>query len=132
MSDPVKVLGDKIAQFRLQLANIPDAVIPSVVSALADEQTKTIAAGQDAYGSPWTPKKKADGAFTFVKPEDIQVGAVGRIVFIRIKSRVPVLHHFGYAKGNIARGVIPSGRMPSAWSKRILDIANRAFREAAA
>lgn len=130
MADPFKVLADKIAQFRFSVADIPDAMIPDVVSAIAAEQTKTIDASQDAYGVPWAPKKSGDPAFSFVSSSDVQVGAAGRVVFIRIKSRVPVLHHFGHAKGHVTRAVIPVAKMPPAWSRRLLDIANRKFAEA--
>lgn len=130
MADPFKVLADKIAQFRFSVADIPDAMIPDVVSAIAAEQTKTIDASQDAYGVPWPAKKSGDPAFSFVSSSDVQVGAAGRVVFIRLKSRVPVLHHLGYAKGHTARAVIPVAKMPPAWSRRLIDIANRKFAEA--
>lgn len=129
MADPFTILADKIAQFRVQVAGIPEAMMPELVSAIASEQGKTIGAGQDAYGVAW-PANKDGSKFTFVAVSDVVVGAVARIVFVRLKSRVPVLHHYGYAKGHVMRSVIPTKTLPKAWSNRILAIANREFEKA--
>ncbi len=137
MADPnasaFAVLDDKIAQFRVKLADVPDAVVEDVAGIINEEQRRTVAAKVDAYGNAWQPKKRDDGAFRFVEPTDIVTGSIGRTIITRIKTRVAVLHHLGYARGNVTRRVIPyNGKIPPKWSSRIRERVLRAFREATA
>jgi hypothetical protein len=131
-----QVLEDKIAQFRFKVADVADDVVEDVADIINTEQRKTIAAKVDPYGKAWPakqPKKGDDGAFRFVEPGDVVVGAIGRTIITRIKSRVPVLHHLGYARGEVVRRVIPvGGKIPPRWSERIRERVLRAFREATA
>jgi hypothetical protein len=137
MADPnasaFAVLEDKIAQYRVKLADVPDDVVEDVADIINEEQRRTISAKVDAYGNAWTDKKVADGAFRFVAPTDVVTGAIGRTIVTRIKSRVAVLHHLGYARGNVTRRVIPyNGKIPPRWSARIRERVLRAFKEATA
>lgn len=125
------VLEDKIAQYRVKLADVPDSVVEDVAGILDEEQRRTIAAKVDAYGQPWTPKKRDDGPFRFVEPGDVVTGAIGRTIITRIKTRHVVLHHLGYARGDVVRHVIPVGKIPPRWAARIKARVLRAFREAA-
>ena len=127
-----QALEDKIAQFRFRLADVPDDVVEDVAKIIDSEQRSTIAAKVDAYGQPWKAKKVDDGPFTFVKPSDVVTGAIGRTIITRIKTREAVLHHLGYARGNVVRRIIPVGKIPPKWSARIKERVLRAFREAAA
>lgn len=127
-----QILEDKIAQFRFKVADVPEAVVDDVAQIINQEQRRTIAAQVDAYGQPWKAKKDADPDFDFVKPEDVVVGAIGRTIITRIRTRVAVLHHLGYARGNVIRRVIPVGsKIPARWAARIKERVLRAFREAA-
>lgn len=126
-----QVLEDKIAQFRVKLADVPDDVVEDVAKIIDDEQRRTIAAKVDAYGQPWPAKKRDDGQpFKFVSPSDVVTGAIGRTIITRIKTRHVVLHHLGYAKGDTVRRVIPVGKIPPRWSARIKERVLEAFREA--
>lgn len=127
-----QVLEDKIAQFRVKLADVADDVVGDVAQIIDEEQRRTIAAKVDAYGNPWTSKKVDDGPFKFVQPSDVVTGAIGRTIITRIKTRPVVLHHLGYARGHVVRRVIPVGKIPTKWSERIKERVLRAFREATA
>ena len=135
MADPndaaFAALDDKIAQYRIQLANVTDDVVDDVAKIINEEQRRTIAAKVDAYGKPWMPKKTDDGPFRFVSPDDVVVGAIGRTIITRIKTRHVVLHHLGYARGETVRRVIPVGKIPPAWSARIRERVMKAFEGAA-
>lgn len=125
-----QVLEDKIAQFRVKLAHVADDVVDDVAKIIDEEQRRTITAKTDAYGKPWTPKKVDDGPFRFVKPDDVVTGAIGRTIITRIRTRSVVLHHLGYARGEVVRRVIPVGKIPPKWAARIKERVLRAFREA--
>ncbi len=147
MADPnasaFAVLDDKIAQFRFKVADVPEAVVADVAKIIDDEQHRTMAAGQDAYGKPWQDKKDGQ-SFKFAQPFDVTTGALGRVIITRIRTRHTVLHHLGVAKGYKgggreqgapipARQVIPvDGKIPTRWSERIRERVLRAFREATA
>jgi len=137
----LQVLEDKIAQYRIRLADVADDVVDDVAKIIDEEQHRTMAAGQDAYGKPWQSKK--DGkSFRFALPYDVTTGAIGRVIITRIRTRHTVLHHLGVAKGYKgggreqgapipARQVIPvGGKIPPRWSQRIKERVLRAFQEA--
>ncbi len=135
MADPnasaFAVLEGKIAAFRVKLADVPDDVVDDVAGIIDEEQRRTIAAKVDAYGAPWPEKKRNDGEFRFVAPGDVVTGAIGRTIITRIRTRHVVLHHLGYARGDVVRRVIPyGGKIPPRWSARIKERVLRAFREA--
>ncbi len=126
------VLEDKIAMFRIRLADVPESVVGEVVR-IADSETKaTITAGTDAYGKPWPTKKDGTRDFAFVKPGDIVVGSIGRTVITRIRVRHVVLHHLGYARGHTRRGVIPTKAIPQRMGARIKAAILTEFRKAVA
>lgn len=141
-----QVLEDKILQLRIKVADVPDDVVPEIAKIIDTEQKRTIAAGQDAYGTPWAPKKRDDGDFRFVTPSDVVTGSIGRTIITRIRRRVPVLHHMGAANGYKAGGsrrtkggkvparhIIPlHGKLPPKWAALIKERVLRAFREATA
>ena len=136
-----RALEDKIAQFRFKVADVPEAVVDDVAKIIDEEQHRTMAAGQDAYGKPWAAKK--DGkSFRFAKPFDVTTGAIGRTIVTRIRTRHTVLHHLGVANGYKgggreqgapipARQVIPlGGKIPARWAERIRERVLRALQEA--
>jgi hypothetical protein len=147
-----RVLDTKIAMFGL-VADVPTTCVPAVAAAIEKESHRTIAAGTTPDGVAWAPKK--DGKdFKFVKASDIAVGAIGRIIITRIKTRHVVLHHLGYAWGYrggvvksalkavgistsdtgaiVARQVIPTaGRIPRTMSAVIKQAVLLEFQKAA-
>lgn len=123
------VLEDKIAQFRVKLADVTDECVDDVAKVIDSETKRTISAHTDAYGTPWTPKKSGE-EFKFATPSDVVTGAIGRTIITRIKTRHVVLHHLGYAKGNVRRPVIPVGKIPPRMLARIKATVLEHFRKA--
>lgn len=135
MSDPnaagFAALEDKIAMFRVRMANVTDECVADVAAVMSSEKDRTIGAQTDAYGVPWKPKKVDDGAFRFVKASDVVIGSIGKTIIMRIRPRVVVLHHNGFAKGDIARPVIPvGGKIPPRMATRIKATVLAHFRKA--
>jgi hypothetical protein len=123
-----RVLDSKIAMLAI-VGNLPDTCVPAVAVAIDLETKRTITASTTPYGVAWKPKK--DGkAFSFVKTSDVITDHIGRTIFTRIKIRHVVLHHLGYAKGEIERQVIPSGRIPATMSAAIKRAVVREFEKA--
>lgn len=118
MSDGLRVLKNKIAMFRV-LADVPDSAVPLVAAVIDRETKRTIAAGSDAYGNAWPAKKVGGSDFTFAKPSDLVTGSIGRTIITRIKTRHTVLHHNGYARGEVVRRVIPIDVIPPAMAREI-------------
>ena len=118
MSDGLRVLNSKIAMLRV-VADIPDSAVPAVEATIDRETKRTIAAAQNAYGRAWPVKKVGGSDFSFVKASDIVTGSIGRTIITRIKTRVAVLHHLGYARGEVRRGVIPVDTIPPVMAREI-------------
>ena len=106
-----RALDSRIAMLKI-VADLPDECVPAVADAIDKETKRTIVASTDPDGVPWKPKQDG-GGFRFVTPSDIVTGAIGRTIITRIKTRHVVLHHLGYARGDVERRVIPVGRIPS-------------------
>lgn len=122
-----RALDSQIGMLKV-LVDLPDECVPVVADAMERETHRTIRAATDPDGKPWPPKKDGTG-FTFVKPSDIVVGAAGRIIITRIKTRPVVLHNNGYARGDIVRRVIPSKRIPAPMAAAMRRACEAKFRE---
>jgi len=119
------------AQRYLALDGIASRAAPDIADALRKELDATVGAGTDSYGAPW--RLTADGERPLQHAADaIRIAAVGDKVIVRLTGP-EARHHRGWARGGIARPVIPTGLLPPKWSARVLEIMKELFeRETAA
>lgn len=121
----------------LVFASVPEEALADIGQILREHVVAAVEAGTDPYDRPWTPKKpRAERGwspeFRFVAESDIAVKRSGkRKVEVILSRRVPVLHHYGYAAGNIRRGVLPTKRIPRAALAKIKAAVERRMADAA-
>lgn len=73
--------------------------------------------GLDAYGMTMA-KRQVDGKPAMVGAFDkyVRVDPVGNVVLLRLRGKVPVLHHHGDGRGkDIKRRLIPVSTIPVHW-----------------
>lgn len=103
--------------------------ISRVAAESADEIEKQLKSdldsGLDAYGLPMA-KRQVDGKPAMVGAFDkyVRVDPIGNTVLIRLRGKVPVLHHHGDGKGkDIKRRLIPVSLIPVHWIPKIRKVA---------
>lgn len=122
-------LDGQIKKF-LAFGKLPDDMGPKAEAIVSSEIARTITAGTDAYGTPWSPKKAGeDGGWKFVKPGDVATTRAGLTITAKIVSRTAYLHHAGIAKGHVRRQIIPTKKLPRRMADRLREAATATFRE---
>lgn len=131
MADASSEIDALILRLRARFAAIPRAFRAEAAREIKAEQDKTIRAEQDAYGAPWEPKHAGEGKFEFAKPADVIVTPSTNGIRVAVVDKVAALHHRGRAAGAIKRAIIPENRkVPAAWNRRLVTLAERLFAEA--
>jgi hypothetical protein len=116
--DDFQILDDHIARLRV-LVDLPKDGADRAAGLIRTEIGRQVAAGTDPEGKPWAPRK-ADGAQPLVNAaKDIRVAGYENLIVVRILARELVLHHYGYARGNVRRQIIPIGKLPDSWASAI-------------
>lgn len=131
MADVSTAIDELVLRLRARFAAIPREFRAEAARQIKAEQDRTIRAAQDAYGTPWEPKHVGEGDFEFAQPADVTVTPASNGIRVAVVGKVAALHHRGRAKGAIKRGIIPENRkVPAAWNRRLVTLAEKLFTEA--
>lgn len=103
-------LDAMIAKIR-RIPEIAKRAAPSVAEVVRESILETIAAGTDASGKPWEPRKADGGKPLANAAKRLKVAAVGTRIIAGITGP-EARHHRGVARGGIIRGILPVSLTP--------------------
>jgi len=100
---------------------------PELAKELQEETQDNIVRGVDPDGKPWLRTK--DGAQPLRNAgKAVSTKAVGNVIIQRVEG-VEAKHHKGAVKGGEKRPIIPSRKMPRAFSRACAKVFGKHFRE---
>lgn len=103
-------LDAMIAKIR-RVPQIAKRAAPDVAEAMRKAILETVAAGTDADGKPWAPRKEDGGRPLENAASSVRVAAIGTRILARVTGP-EARHHLGRARGGTMRGVIPTRLTP--------------------
>jgi len=112
-----------------RLRKLPDLArqcAPECARVVEAEIARTAAAGTDAYGKPWAPKKDGSGKPLAHAIDAVGVAAVGTSIVVRVTG-VEARHHLGRVKGGTQRAIIPTKDIPQPMAAALRGVINKAF-----
>lgn len=105
MADAIKMLEGKIKTLR-SLEFVNEQASSEVAEIIRGELAKQVAEGRAPDGELWD--RRADGKQALASAMDgIRMTSLKNVVTARITKRHLVLHHYGYARGNVKRPILP-------------------------
>lgn len=106
MVDGLKILDEKIAVLR-GLSSFGEKATRDVAQIVWDDIKENVEAGRDPDGKPWDRRQDGERALRTAM-DGLRMDVHGQTIVVRITKRHLVLHHHGYARGNVQRRIIPT------------------------
>lgn len=105
MADAMQVIEGHIKTLR-SLEFVNEQASREIAEIIRGELAKQVAEGRAPDGELW--ERRADGKQALASAMDgIRMTTLKNVVTARITKRHLVLHHFGYARGNVKRPILP-------------------------
>ncbi len=111
-----------------KVQKIDTTAAPAVAEAVADDARRTIGAGIGPDGTPWAPLKATGGRALVNAAEALTVKAIGSLVLMQL-SGPEARHHRGFARGGVARQIIPTRGIPDPMIRAIRKVLAVQFRD---
>lgn len=111
MADAMKVIRDKIATLR-GFHDFTEEAAKDIGQIIWDDVAQSVSEGRSPVDGKLWPRRK-DGKLPLqTAMQGLRLTTFGGTISLRIDKRHLVLHHYGYARGNVARPLLPDTITP--------------------